>query len=132
MHRAFKTLHEYEQWTWTALEQEHKKGHPQVVTTCAKAARDRLLELQIDDDTLYSVRVSDTARVWGIKRGDLLEVLWWDPNHEVYPTNADKSDRRNLSRTPQTRPIADLAACPFKGRSSLFESKPCRRCDISP
>ena len=32
--------------------------------TCAKSARDRLLELQIDDDTLYSVKISRMERVW--------------------------------------------------------------------
>ena len=38
-----------------------------------------------DVDELYQLRVTGAERVWGIRSGPLLRLLWWDPNHEVYP-----------------------------------------------
>ena len=25
-------------------------------------------------------------RIWGARRGDVFHVLWWDPEHEVWPS----------------------------------------------
>jgi hypothetical protein len=52
----------------------------------SKAARDRLAEIELDEaDTLFSLRLGGQPRIWGIRMGGVLKVMWWDPKHEVYP-----------------------------------------------
>lgn len=49
-------------------------------------AQRRLETLKRDDeDEIYSLRLSGKERVWGFRRQNVLEILWWDPNHEVCP-----------------------------------------------
>jgi hypothetical protein len=51
------------------------------------AAQKRLVEIQQDDvDDLISLRLTGTMRVWGIRDRNILKILWWDPNHNVCPT----------------------------------------------
>jgi hypothetical protein len=52
----------------------------------SKLARDRLAEIEHDEaDTLFSLRLGGQPRIWGIRVGGALKIMWWDPNHEVYP-----------------------------------------------
>lgn len=51
-----------------------------------KDARDRLTHLQHDDlDTVFSLRVSGAKRVFCIHHGNIMRVLWYDPEHKVCP-----------------------------------------------
>jgi hypothetical protein len=45
---------------------------------------------QDDVEAVLSLRISARERVWGILDGPALQVLWWDPEHQVYPV-----ERRN-------------------------------------
>jgi hypothetical protein len=57
-------------------------------TGFCKQARDRLAEIRQDDaDALFSLRVTGRRRIWGIRDGGILRILWWDPEHEVYPSH---------------------------------------------
>jgi len=48
----------------------------------------RLQEIQKDDiDGLFSFRITGKKRVFCIRRQNVMNVLWWDPNHEVYYVN---------------------------------------------
>lgn len=38
-----------------------------------------------DVDDLYQLHVTGPKRVWGIRFGPYLKLLWWDPDHQVYP-----------------------------------------------
>jgi hypothetical protein len=59
----------------------------QVSDLCSKAQK-RLFELCKDDcDELFSLRVTGCKRIWGIKDGSILWLLWWDPEHEVCPSH---------------------------------------------
>lgn len=59
--------------------------HPQ--TSLSKDAKDRLLEISRDDEErLISFHVGNRERVWCTEHNGIMCVLWWDPNHEVYPT----------------------------------------------
>lgn len=56
--------------------------HSIPVENLCKAARDRLTVLRIDSwDTVFSLRVSNTTRIYGLKDGRALKVLWYDPHH---------------------------------------------------
>jgi hypothetical protein len=54
---------------------------------CSEAQK-RLTNIQKEDlDQLFSLRIMGRKRIWGIKEGNILWFLWWDPNHEVCPSS---------------------------------------------
>ena len=78
-------LQSFETMNWTDIEQR-KSCHSMPVPALCKEARERLGELKLDDvDVLYQLRLSGTQRVWGIRDRNILKLLWWDPDHDVYP-----------------------------------------------
>jgi hypothetical protein len=74
-----------EAMTWSEiLRRPH--DHPIAVGALAKSARDRLAELRLDDvDELFQIGLSNKERVFGIRHHHVLDLLWWDPEHKVYP-----------------------------------------------
>lgn len=47
----------------------------------------RLVEIERDDETRLSrLRLDGACRLYGILREHVFYVLWWDPQHEVYPS----------------------------------------------
>lgn len=67
---------------------EGRQNHQIPVKQLGKAARDRLMQLGFDDfDSLLSLRVTQTERIWGVKAANGISLLWWDPEHTVYPMN---------------------------------------------
>ena len=56
----------------------------------SKVARDRLVELEYDDQTeIARLRISGERRLYGfIAEGSLdFWALWWDPEHEIWPSS---------------------------------------------
>lgn len=54
-----------------------------------KEARNRLVELQFDDQTeIARLRISGRRRLYGFlpNLGPDFYVLWWDPEHEIWPS----------------------------------------------
>jgi hypothetical protein len=77
----------FETMTWSEIENAKSCGTIEIAAVCPEA-QSRLVELRRDDvDVLYKLRVTSAGRVWGIKTGAVLELLWWDPDHTVYPMN---------------------------------------------
>lgn len=55
------------------------------VENLSKAARDRLREIEQDDiEELFSLRLDAKKRIYGIQDRQILELLWYDPDHTVY------------------------------------------------
>ena len=83
-----RRLSDFERMTWREIlvsggKQNHRIGIHQL----CPAARARLEEInQADIDHLISLRVTGKARVWGILESNVLNVLWWDPDHQVCPS----------------------------------------------
>jgi hypothetical protein len=79
-------LHDFETMTWGEI--DGKTGsHFVAVSDLCKEARERLVALiQADLEELYSVRITGARRVWGIREGATLRLLWWDPEHAVCPS----------------------------------------------
>ncbi len=79
----------FESMTWREIlvssrEQNHRVG----IHKLRPEAQARLEKIeQSDIDHLISLRISSRGRVWGIleSRG-VLALLWWDPEHQVYPS----------------------------------------------
>ena len=64
---------------------EHGKAYP--VETLPKHAQDRLVTLNRDDETeLVRLRFGGRKRFYGVLREHVFHVLWWDPEHEVVPS----------------------------------------------
>lgn len=58
-----------------------------------KSARDRLEEIRLDDyDEIFSLRLTNTLRLYGIRDGRVLRIVWHDPHHGssngAYPTKS--------------------------------------------
>ncbi len=63
-------------------------SHSIPITDLIKTAQKRLDTIKQNDlDELFSLRVSGKKRIWCIQSGNRFSFLWWDPEHEVCPSN---------------------------------------------
>jgi hypothetical protein len=87
----------FEGLTWAILKEQaggRKRGtnhHSLKISDLTKAARDRITQLRLDQyDKIFSLRVSGTVRIYGIRDGRVMRLLWYDKCHgtkdEVCPT----------------------------------------------
>jgi hypothetical protein len=71
--------------TWQELRQNG--SHCVQTSQIVSDARKRLQVLQLDDwEELYSLRLAGKPRIWGLKEVGIFWILWWDPNHEICPS----------------------------------------------
>lgn len=65
----------------------NRNSHEVDIDKISTTAQKRLEELRLDDfETIVSLRFTGKERLWGIKVANILKLIWWDPNHEVYPS----------------------------------------------
>ncbi len=80
-------LHEYEKRKWSELT---GSSHPFPIEKIIQRAQERLVQLGHEDYVhLYELdirRPGQKVRLWGLRKENIFKILWWDPNHEVYPT----------------------------------------------
>lgn len=84
-------LSEMDKLTWAEAQQGWRPRAKRVETSgiCADAQA-RLVDLTKDDlDHLDEWRLSGPERIWGIRAGHVCHVLWWDPDHSVWPSDPD-------------------------------------------
>jgi hypothetical protein len=76
-----------EQSTWREIllpSMGRMKHHYMPVEEICGAAQAQLDEKKLaDTDSLVSLRIGKSERVWGILRQSSLLLLWWDPHHLV-------------------------------------------------
>ncbi|MCI4626611.1 MAG: hypothetical protein L3V56_11705 [Candidatus Magnetoovum sp. WYHC-5] len=78
-------LSNFESMTWGEIE-KNNNNHLIPTEKVSKAAKDRLKEINLDDcSDLYSMRLTGSERLWGIRENEILYILWYDPKHTVYP-----------------------------------------------
>ncbi len=78
-------LAQYESMTWAKIEGD--RNHFIKIDKIIKPAQLRLQQLRLHDvDQLFSLHLSGTQRVWGIRDNAILQLLWWDPKHEICPS----------------------------------------------
>ena len=86
--KIFSKLRNYETMTWNQIQQNKKRDHSVPVHSMISKAQTRLEELKLDDEEeLFRFRLDGESRVWGIREGRVFKILWWDPNHEICPSN---------------------------------------------
>ncbi len=75
----------FERMTWAEIQRQG--SHSLKVADICKEAKKRLQEIRQDDtDELFSLRLSGTKRILGIRDRRILKILWWDPKHTVCPS----------------------------------------------
>jgi hypothetical protein len=81
-------LQHFESMTWAEiLVVGKKRNHTVRVDQLCPKAQKRLKELRLDDvDEVVSLHLTGLQRVWGILNAGVLALLWWDPDHEVCPS----------------------------------------------
>lgn len=58
-----------------------KQNHSINVGELSKAASDRLMELYIEAESLISLRLNGTHRIYGYMNGAVFNILWVDLEH---------------------------------------------------
>ena len=65
----------------------YQGSHSIPVAKICKEAQKRLEEINQDDiDNLFSFRLTGINRIFCIQDGNIMKVLWWDPDHMVCPS----------------------------------------------
>lgn len=87
--KIHRHLCELERLTWHEIMVVRRdSNHKMDVEKLCPDAQKRLIELRLDDiDELFSIRIGKARRIWGIREAAILKLLWWDPEHQVYPMN---------------------------------------------
>lgn len=90
--RIHTRMSDFETMEWGEILRDKHSHHFVKTSRLIPLAQRRLEELQQDDIShLFSLRISGEERVWGIRDRHILKVLWWDPNHEVCPSNLKRT-----------------------------------------
>lgn len=93
---VFPHLKNFETMTWNEiLQAKHGKdgksnSHFVPVSKLLKEARDRFDRMQISDvDEIFSLRLKGETRIYGLRYGNVLDILWVDNHNEIYPDPKD-------------------------------------------
>lgn len=57
-------------------------------TICSEA-QTRLVEIEYDGDSIYRFRLGNKRRLWGHRIVEKFHIVWFDPEHKIYPTDVD-------------------------------------------
>ncbi|MBV8367408.1 MAG: hypothetical protein JO036_00535 [Candidatus Eremiobacteraeota bacterium] len=76
-----------EKMTWNdILVTARKQNHFCDVSKLSKPARALINADWQNAEQLLALRLTNLKRVWGFLEQGILYIMWWDPNHEVYPS----------------------------------------------
>jgi hypothetical protein len=66
----------------------HRKHHGHQLDQLSSGVQNRLTTLGLDEvtDELFRFRLGGKQRLWGFVADHTFHILWWDPEHDVYPT----------------------------------------------
>lgn len=83
-------LGQFESCTWGQIEDgdPNNSSHLVATTNCPNPeVLKRLQDIKQDDtDYLFSLRLSSRERIYGILDGPVLKILWYDPEHAIWPS----------------------------------------------
>lgn len=75
-------LQDFESQTWNEiLVRDKKANHSIDLGTLNKIAQDRLASRYIEAESLISLRLSSTHRLYGYMSGGVFNILWYDDKH---------------------------------------------------
>jgi hypothetical protein len=78
-------LRRFEDRTWAEI--LGRRDHLIKCGDIIAEAQKRLMELKQDDvDELLSLHLNSVQRIWGIPELPVVRLLWWDPEHKIFPS----------------------------------------------
>ena len=84
-----ETISNWETMTWAELYQasggrrQGNNNHPILVSKLSSVAKKRLKDIKEDDiETIVSLRINSRERLYGIRAGQVCQILWYDPWHD--------------------------------------------------
>lgn len=83
----------FERMTWHDIEAAsggRKQGtnhHFIPVSDMTKEAQQRLQDIKVFYDELFSLRLSNIERLYGILENGIFHIIWYDPQHEICPAH---------------------------------------------
>jgi hypothetical protein len=81
-------LAQFETMTWGEIfDKARDRNHPIPVSKLRCREAQKWMERNMKDfDTLWTLRFTGPERVWGIFSEGAYQVIFWDPEHLIYPT----------------------------------------------
>jgi hypothetical protein len=84
-------LEQFKVLTWAEIDKlssdtGHKMHHSTATSLICDEAQLRLWDIEKHEDNMFRFRLGNLPRLWGFKRGAEFQVLWYDPTHQIYPT----------------------------------------------
>lgn len=84
--RLLKKLADLESMTFDQALSNHIATQCDLATCSNQQARRRLLDRYESDSAVeFRIAHSESMRLWALRYGREFHIIWWDPNHEVYP-----------------------------------------------
>lgn len=90
--KIYPHLKNYESNTWEEVKrythgknERHTNSHNIPVQKLKKGAQERLYAIRKDDvDEIFSLRLEGEDRIYGFLKEGVLDIIWYDPKHEIY------------------------------------------------
>jgi hypothetical protein len=86
------------------------KHHFHPIATIEPKARNDLARIKVDrlvNEELFRFSITSKGRLWGWKQDNTFHVVWWDPEHKVYPVppreDQGKRKHRNVKEARKKR-----------------------------
>ncbi len=71
----------WEKMKWKDIFADAKNNHPIKIPDLTKKARDRLDEMHIEAEAVYSLRFTGTHRFYGLIDDGTFHIIWFDKDH---------------------------------------------------
>jgi hypothetical protein len=74
----------------TGGKKAYRKHHPMPIAVLESEPQKDLERSKLHEtfgDEMFRFRLGNKRRLWGFRRGRTFHVVWWDWDHDVYPTD---------------------------------------------
>lgn len=87
-------LKDWEKLKWQEIDifstrNGHKMHHSMDVDEICEDAQLRLMELGHSGESIFRFRMGGKPRLWGFRIVADFQILWFDPEHKIYPVDKD-------------------------------------------
>ena len=93
IHLVFDKLLSYSTMTWGEIDRQthdwgKSKNHHLDYQGMSQEAKERIRKMQLEEeiDAIYSLSFENQIRIVGIKDKGIFRIIWYDPEHEIYPS----------------------------------------------
>ncbi len=85
LRKIWEKMRNFETMTWADILGASHHAIP--ISNIIRPAQKLLEDLGYDDkDTLVSFHITGRERIWAIRSEEKAFLLWWDPHHEICPS----------------------------------------------